>query len=71
MDLTLPVDRDVAKGCNGCQCTRETQRGPLSTPYSPMWSYHSEFSWDTYEASCSQMRSFEVLGDPTRIKHPS
>ena len=23
-----PVSRDVARGCNGCQCTHEIQRGP-------------------------------------------
>ena len=36
--------------------------GPPRTSYSPRWSHRSEFSWDTYQASCSQMRSFEVMG---------
>ena len=45
--------------------------GAPMTSYSPMWSHHSEVSWDTYEASCSQMCSFEVLGAPTRTNHPS
>ena len=44
---------------------------PPSISYTPMWSHQSEFSWDTYEASCSQMRSFEVLGAPNRNNHPS
>ena len=45
--------------------------GPPRTSYSPMWGHHSEFCWDTYEASCSQVRSFEVLWAPTRTNHPS
>ena len=53
--------RDEARGCNECQCTRETRLGPLKTSYSPIWSHHIEFSWDTCEASCIQMRCFEVL----------
>ena len=36
-----------------------------------MWSHLSELSWDTYEAFCSQMRSFEVLMAPTRTDHLS
>ena len=41
------------------------------TSLSPMWSHHSKFSWDTYEASCIQMCPFEVLGAPTITNHSS
>ena len=57
LSRTLPV------GCNECQCTRESQ-GPLRTSYPPLRSRHSKFSRYTYEASCSQMRPFEVSGTP-------
>ena len=57
--------------CNGCQCTREPQRGTPRISYSPIWSHRSEFSWDTYEVSCSQMRSFEVFGTPTKTNRHS
>ena len=44
---------------------------PPGTFYSPMWRHLSELSWDTYEAFCSRMRSFEVLMAPTRTDHLS
>ena len=55
-----------SQGCKGCECTRETRWVPQRTSNSyvvtPTWIHHSKCSWDTYEASCSQMSSFEVLG---------
>ena len=44
---------------------------PTRTSYPPAWSCPSEFSWFTYEASCSQLSSFEVPGDPNRDSNPS
>ena len=65
------ICRDEARGVRRVSMYPRDSAGSPRTSYSPMWSHHSEFSWDTYGASCSQMRSFEVLGAPTSTNHPN
>ena len=63
--------RDVARGCNGCQCTRKTQRGPRGPLFRLCGVTIVNFlEIPTYEASCSEMHSFVVLGAPTKTNHP-
>ena len=63
--------RDVVRGVQRMPMLPRNSAGPLRTSYSPVCSHQSEFSRDIHEAACSQMRSLEVLEDPTRTNYLS